>query len=125
VNGRLDTEDANGNGTFDRYLLYGYDLCTTQAGAGNPRCASVTWTPGSTPEQSIWPGGCAQSVDTTANADSVHENGCPAFPVQQPGQDAVTLGTTAADNPTDVYLIQGGAIKLGGFALGVGFKFTF
>ncbi len=124
VNGKLDTEDANGNGTFDRYLLYGYDVCTTQAGAGNPLCNGVTWTP-DTPVHSVWPGGCAQSPDPTANANSVHENGCPAFPVQSGGGTPSTLGSTAVDDPPDVYLIQGGAVKLGGFALGIGFKFTF
>jgi len=126
VNGRLDTEDANGNGTFDRYLLYGYDVCTTQAGAGNPRCNGVAWTP-ETAVQYIWPGGgCPQAVDTSANDKSVFENGCPAIPAQKtPGSSNATLGTTDVDNPTDVYIIQGGAIKLGGFALGVGFKFTF
>jgi len=39
--------------------------------------------------------------------------------------DRGNVQTTVNDNAADTYIIQGGKIRMGGFSLGVGFKFTF
>lgn len=121
-NGVLDTEDANGNGFLDRFLLYGIDICTTPQGAGNPRCT------GPLPAQPsyVWPEGCPQRPDQLAPFMTLTESGCPPFPPVDPETlQRPNVGTTVADNAADTFIVQGGKIRLGGFSLGVGFKFTF
>jgi len=115
-NGRLDTEDVNGNRIMDRYLLWGVDVCTQPGAASNPICTQEDLSPLST--QYVWPAGC--SINPVA-APSVVGEGCPPTP-QAPGFGAVATGV---DDQSDIYLIQGGTISLGGFSLGVGVKFTF
>jgi outer membrane protein W len=138
-NQTLDTEDANGNGFLDRYLLYGVDICTTAQGVGNPKCTPDRSSP--TPRY-VWPEGCSQSPITLAPFQALTESGCPAFlqphvlldQNQQPVIDPVTqkpilvydsIRGTNADNAADTYIVQGGRIRMGGFSLGFGIKFSF
>jgi outer membrane protein W len=129
-----DTEDKNGNGALDTYLLYGIDICTTPEGAGHPRCTSGT---GGNITHYVWPEGCANAYDPGSHLPLPDENatdevrrailstitnqGCP--PVPAPGATPGT--TTFTDNASDLYIIQGGDIRLGGFSLGLGMKFLF
>ena len=127
----LDTEDANGNGWLDRYLVYGIDICTTTRGNGNPVCAGRQVADDSHINY-VWPEGavagsppfCVQRPDQLGPYSQLQESGCPPFPRDSNGNLAV-VGNTAADNAADTYLIQGGRIRMGGFSLGMGFKFTF
>lgn len=111
----LDSEDRNNNRYADRFLLWGVDVCSLPDAGSNPLCA-----PGdiSALPQYVWPGGCSLSLGdpTTPNAEN---EGCP----RPPNLQGVTQ--TPVDDTTDTHVIQGGEIKLGGFSLGVGFKFTF
>ncbi len=126
-----DTEDKNGNTALDTNLLYGLDICTTPEGAGHPRCSSgVTNIP-----HYVWPSGCPPRYDPSsltlpAPTDTpeirarklaiIDSPGCPPIP------SSGTLGsTTSTDNASDLYIIQGGDIRLGGFSLGLGMKFNF
>ncbi len=121
----LDTEDANGNGFLDRFLVYGLDICTTDRAAGNPRCT------GPVPANNnnityIWPEGCPQTPEQLSPFSQLTENGCPPFAPANPATGSrPSLHSTSADNAADTFILQGGRIRLGGFALGVGFKFTF
>jgi opacity protein-like surface antigen len=124
-NGRLETEDRNGNTFMDTYLLYGLDSCTTDDWRSNPKCTART---SQTPSY-VYPEGCAQTLARTqidpVNLKALVNVGCPGFGNPSPGQPAETSTLTSADNVGDVYLLQGGSIRLGGFSLGVGVKFTF
>jgi hypothetical protein len=128
-----DTEDKNGNAALDTRLLYGIDICTTSEGAGHPRCTGGT---GGNVTHYVWPEGCASRYDAgsllplpDANAtdevrrsilSTITNQGCPPIPASG------ALGsTTFTDNASDLYIIQGGDIKLGGFSLGLGMKFLF
>ena len=112
---RPDSEDKNYNGYMDRYLQYGIDICSTPDGKGNPGCAGIS--PSATPAY-VWPGNCATIIPGIGNKVA---EGCPP---PQPFTSA-SPKTTAIDDTADIYIIQGGRIHLGGFALGVGMKFTF
>jgi outer membrane protein W len=119
---RPDTEDRNFNNYMDRFLLYGIDICTTQAGVGNPACAhSNTHFNPDLPANYVWPGGCS-TVAPTSRTPPVKTEGCPE-PFVSASSAPSTTSTT--DDVADSYLIQGGKIFLGGFGLGFGFKFTF
>ena len=127
-----DTEDKNGNASLDTRLQYGIDICTTRDGFDHPRC-----TQGVTEiAHYVWPSGCASQYDPAsllplpeANASpeirrailsTITNQGCPPIP------STGSLGsTTSTDNASDLYIIQGGDIKLGGFSLGLGMKFLF
>jgi opacity protein-like surface antigen len=115
--GQLATEDRNDNQILDRFLLYGVDLCSRPQSAGNPICARITTPP--TEERYTWPGGCPVTSDIMGDHKGFDE-GCPPVP---PG--TTVTGKSSNDDTSDVYLIQGGRIRLGGFSMGVGFKFTF
>jgi hypothetical protein len=143
-NGVLDTEDANGNGYLDRYLVYGLDVCSTPQGIGNARC-SGTSVP-STPRY-LWPEECPMAPANLGPFQAAKESGCPPFLIphnapdpndpNNPDKCQIDNSTgkclliypsfqgTAADNASDTYIIQGGRIRMGGFGLGVGVKFTF
>jgi opacity protein-like surface antigen len=138
-NGRLETEDRNGNTFMDTFLLYGVDICTfgeagivlddgtRVSGVNNPKCRTADGKLNlNNLQHHVWPQGCAPTAAQVSNnfTDlSVKANeGCPAFPdssMQTP------RSTTQVDNAADVWIIQGGKIKLGGFSLGFGFKFLF
>ncbi len=128
-NGLLDTEDANGNGYLDRFLVYGIDICTTTAAGTNPRCGCGPPPLPACPLTNnnvnyIWPEGCPQRPDQLGPFAQLKESGCPAFPRNSDGSFA-SFGSTARDNAADTFIIQGGRIRMGGFALGFGFKFSF
>ena len=125
----LDTEDANGNGYLDRYLMYGIDICTTTSAGTNPRCGCGGAGQPPCPLNNnninyIWPEGCPQRPDQLGPFQQLTETGCPPFPRNSDGNFA-SLGATSRDNASDTYIIQGGRIRMGGFALGVGVKFSF
>ena len=127
-NGVLDSEDANGNGYLDRFLLFGVDICTTPQGVGHPRCLEDGFN--SLSYNFVWPDGCSQDPITLGPFKQLTESGCPPFPpaTVDPVSGAVTrphVQTTVNDNAADTYIVQGGKIRMGGFSLGVGFKFTF
>ncbi|MBI1950769.1 MAG: hypothetical protein HYS34_05315, partial [Acidobacteria bacterium] len=124
----LDTEDANGNGFLDRFLLFGVDICTTPQGVGHPRCLEDGFN--NLTYNFVWPEGCSQDPATLGPFSQLTETGCPPFPPVSvdPVSGAVTrphVQTTANDNAADTFIVQGGKIRMGGFSLGVGFKFTF
>jgi outer membrane protein W len=140
----FDTEDANGNGYLDRFLVYGIDICTTPQGVGHPRCIEDDNDPVNPMTfdrfNFIWPEGCSRDPQTLGPFTSLTESGCPPFlpatlrlnngePVLDsrgnPIYDRPNVQTTVNDNAADTYIIQGGKIRMGGFSLGVGFKFTF
>jgi outer membrane protein W len=115
-NGVFDTEDVNNNRIMDRYLLWAGDVCTLgaalPAGVSTSMCQPGDSRP--TP-QYVWPEGCSLNMPVYP---SVVAEGCP----RPPGFEVTNSG---ADDVSDVYLIQGGQIHLGGFSIGVGMKFTF
>lgn len=120
----FDTEDANGNGYLDRFLLYGVDICTTPQAAGNQRCLDDRVQ--NTNYNYVWPEGCSQDPATLGSFSQLTESGCPPFPAADPATgQRPHVQTTVNDNAPDTYIIQGGKIRMGGFSLGVGFKFTF
>jgi hypothetical protein len=110
-----DTEDRNNNRFADRFYLWGVDVCSLPDAATNPLCAPGDITP---LPRYVWPGGCSLvlSDPTTPRAEN---EGCP----RPPNLSDVSL--TPADDTSDTHVLQGGEIKLGGFSLGIGFKFTF
>jgi hypothetical protein len=125
----FDTEDANGNGFLDRFLLFGVDICTTPQGVGHPRCR-IEDKFNDLSYHFVWPEGCSQEPATLGPFSQLTETGCPAFP--EGTVDPISgqlvrphVQTTVNDNAADTYIIQGGKIRMGGFSLGVGFKFTF
>src|SRR6266571_1776413 len=122
----LDTEDANGNGILDRYLVYGVDICTTTRAAGNPRCVDAKGNPIVPPPDDsnahyVWPEApvagsppfCVQRPEQIGPFTHLTESGCPPFPRNASGNFAA-VGTTSADNAADTYVIQGGRIRMGG-----------
>lgn len=140
-----DTEDKNGNTFMDTFLLYGVDICTFQDGIvledGSGRTirgdqepyadkCRVRMEDGTNPVvltnsmYNLWPEGCASNQGQISldfgNLDVRTNEGCPTFP----SRGSVT-STTGNDNAGDVFIIQGGNIRLGGFSLGLGFKFLF
>ena len=119
-NGQLDTEDRNDNQILDRYLKYGVDLCSRPESAGSPVC-----TPNTTPDQLqyTWPGGCPLEAGHVSRPHLGKDEGCPPLPAPDPNNHVTK--SSNVDDTSDVFLIQGGRIRLGGFSLGVGFKFTF
>ncbi|HEV8699775.1 MAG TPA: hypothetical protein VGV60_00720 [Candidatus Polarisedimenticolia bacterium] len=145
----FDTEDTNGNGYLDRFLVYGIDICSTPQGVGNPRCIEDDHPSDPLTYDRfnfVWPEGCSQSPQTLGPFETLTESGCPPFlqaRLRCNGTDANgdcipardthgnliydrnNVQTTVNDNAADTYIIQGGKIRMGGFSLGVGFKFTF
>jgi outer membrane protein W len=138
-NNTLDTEDTNGNGYLDRYLVYGIDLCSTPQGVGDKRCATTVAS-----TRYVWPNPvspCSQSPQTLGPFQSLKESGCPPFliphvvldrnnnPVLDPDGNPVleypSILGTGTDDSADTYIVQGGRIRMGGFSLGFGVKFTF
>jgi len=113
ANGAFDTEDFNNNRIMDRYLLWAVDVCTQPGGASNPICGPADTAPLSV--QYLWPEGCSTNMPAYP---SVVGEGCPRPP-------GIEITNSGADDQSDIYLIQGGKISLGGFSLGVGVKFTF
>ena len=74
----------------------------------------------------IYPENCPQNEVQLSPFSELKETGCPPFPAVDPSTGTrPNLGNTGADNAADTYIIQGGRIRLGGFALGLGFKFSF
>jgi opacity protein-like surface antigen len=119
INGsQLDSEDRNLNGYMDRYLSWGVDICSMPGGSANPICANAETTIAT---RYVWPAGCGTTISQATESNRLAE-GCP--PIPPTGADN-TFTTTGADNESDIYLIQGGKINLGGFSLGMGVKFTF
>jgi opacity protein-like surface antigen len=115
-----DSEDRNDNQILDRFLKYGEDLCSRPEAAGNPICSDPARR--SAVPRYVWPAGCPTSSLQTAVGDRRgKDEGCPPIPAAGSGLSQ----TSGGDDESDVYLIQGGRIRLGGFSLGVGFKFTF
>ena len=114
--GRMDTEDLNGNRIMDRFRYYGVDVCSLpnpDRSICTPNDIIATGTP-----QYLPPGeGCTDNRPDPTLGNFLPE-GCP---VPHNGN----LGGTGVDNPSDTYIIQGGQIRLGGFSFGVGVKFTF
>jgi hypothetical protein len=108
-----DTEDVNYSRTLDRFLNYGYDICTTPQGVGHPACEQTSLGP-ATPDRFVLPAGCPTIVPAV---DVRVPEGCPT-PVTGPS-------TNLVDNTTDNFTVQGGEIRYDGFSLGVGFKMTF
>jgi outer membrane protein W len=139
VDDGFDTEDANGNGYLDRFLLFGVDICTTPQGVGHPRCLEDDFN--DLRQNYVWPQGCSRDPVTLGPFQTLTESGCPPFlparqrldangnpvldPQGRPIYDRGNVQTTATDDASDTYIIQGGKIRMGGFSLGVGFKFTF
>lgn len=139
VDDGFDTEDANGNGFLDRFLVFGVDICTTPQGVGNARCIEDKFN--DTRFNFVWPEGCSRDPQTLGPFEALTESGCPPFlpPRQRFNPDGTptrdthgnlvfdrgNVQTTVNDNAADTYIIQGGKIRMGGFALGVGFKFSF
>jgi len=124
----LDTEDANGNGLLDRFLVFGVDICTTPQGVGHPRCVSDGFN--NLSYQFVWPEGeaeapCVQDPRQLGPFSNLTENGCPPFPAADATGARPHVQTTGNDDAADTYIVQGGRIRMGGFSLGVGFKFTF
>ena len=142
-NGFLETEDKNGNTFMDTYLLYGIDICTfggegfdldgdgqvDTTATDNPKCYIKNPDGSMTPNISmnrnhVWPAGCARSQAQVSldfqNLNTKANVGCPPIT----GTPSV-ISTTGTDDASDVYIVQGGNIKLGGFSLGFGFKFLF
>lgn len=113
----FDTEDQNGNRLLDRFLYYGVDVCSLPGAASNPICGpnDVLQSP-----QYVWPGNGCNTIQPLAANGSFFPEGCPTVPTQ-----ASDVSLAGSDDPSDTYIIQGGEIRLGGFSLGVGFKFTF
>lgn len=110
-----DSEDKNYNGYMDRFLYYALDLCSTPQGVGNPACVGVNPVSQTT---YVWPENCPTIIPGSTKA----AEGCPP-PQDLNAKPAVT--SSGVDSTADIYIIQGGRIHLGGFALGVGLKFTF
>ncbi len=129
----FDTEDANGNGVLDRYLIYGVDICTTTRALDNPRCRANGMKqapPDDSHANYVWPEGLVAGsppfcVKRPDQLTTFSENGCPPFPRDANGNIKALDGNTSADNAADTYVIQGGRIRMGGFSLGAGIKFTF
>jgi hypothetical protein len=140
----FDTEDTNGNGYLDRFLVFGVDICTTPQGVGHPRCIEDQFN--DTRYSFVWPELCSRDPQTLGPFTSLTESGCPPFlparqrfngvdqngnpiPVRDSNGNLVfdrgSVQTTVNDNAADTFIIQGGKIRLGGFSLGMGFKFTF
>ncbi len=111
-NKQIDTEDRNFNQGMDRFLLWAFDVCSTDQAAGNPLCGSNT---ASSTVNHVWPENCGTF---RPGPNSALAEGCPP----PPSQDVTSSGI---DNVADTYIIQGGRIRLGGFTLGAGVKFTF
>lgn len=115
--GIFQTEDLNQNGYLDRYLSYGLDFCTVPANRSLPACVGS----GAGSEIAyVWPDGCGTSPSNATGSSRLAE-GCPPIPAA----GSATYTSTGGDNATDIYLIQGGKINLGGFSIGMGVKFTF
>lgn len=108
-----DTEDVNFSRSLDRFLAYGVDICTTPEGVGSTACAQTGLTP-SSPDQYVLPSGCGS---TAPPITSRAPEGCPP--------PLTNVSFTGTDDTTDQITVQGGEINLGGFSLGVGFKFSF
>jgi outer membrane protein W len=119
VNGTfLDSEDQNFNRIMDRWLLWGGDICTPIPGqVGVPSICR----PEDISQQAhyVWPAGCSLSPPNPGTPTRLPE-GCPT----PPGSD-FSVSLSGVDDQSDMVLIQGGEIKLGGFSIGVGMKFTF
>lgn len=114
----LDSEDQNLNGYMDRYLSWGVDICSLPGSQSNPACAGLQ--PAVEPRY-VWPAGCGTNLSQATGSNRLGE-GCPPVP---PTGASNTFTSTGGDNESDIYLIQGGKINLGGFSLGMGVKFTF
>ncbi len=117
-----DSEDLNYNVFMDRFLKFGVDICTTALGVGDPRCINNNshYDP-SQPPTYVFPESCSLNRPDPL-APPLKGEGCP--PPLTPDNKSLP-STSGADNVSDVYLVQGGRIHLGGFGLGFGFKFTF
>jgi outer membrane protein W len=146
-NGSLETEDRNANTFMDTHLLYGIDICTFRGQSfvgidGTVRTPETTlkcfsdangngrWDTGedsliSNTENFLLPSGCARIADQVTldfgNLNVKSNVGCPPIVA---GSQPVN-SSTGTDDAFDVYIVQGGNIKLGGFSLGFGFKFLF
>ena len=113
-----NTEDTNFSRSLDRFKKFGVD-CSTVAPGTYPECGGILQTPGSRP-QFVWPEGCTQlspNLPLAATTAALQE-GCPV-------PRSTNVNVSGVDNIADTLLIQGGEIRLGGFSLGVGVKFTF
>ncbi|HEV8201229.1 MAG TPA: outer membrane beta-barrel protein [Candidatus Polarisedimenticolia bacterium] len=116
----FDREDRNQNRIMDRFVYYGVDVCSLPGATpqNTPGCTENDIVPTT---QFVWPGnGCTPAIPEPKTGSYVPE-GCPAGPPNAVGD----VSGADSDNPSDVYIIQGGEIKLGGFSLGIGFKITF
>jgi len=115
----FNTEDLNGNRILDRFLFYGVDICS---GIGSGQTADPICTPNDIipAQQFVWPGNGCNTFQPDAVQGNFFPEGCPPVPTQ-----SSDVSLAGSDDPADSYLIQGGEIRLGGFSLGVGFKFTF
>jgi len=115
----FSTEDLNGNRILDRFLYYGVDICSGVAPGeqANDICKPSDIVP---TQQFVWPSNGCNTIQPQAVNGSFFPEGCP--PGAPNGSDVSLAGS---DDPSDTYIIQGGEIRLGGFSLGVGFKFTF
>jgi outer membrane protein W len=119
------SEDRNNNRYGDRFYLWGVDVCSLPDAASNPLCGpgDIAALP-----QYVWPGGCGLTAQPY-NTPRPEDEGCPRPPGDPPGtvngRQAPDVSLTPADDTSDTHVIQGGEIKLGGFSLGIGFKFTF
>jgi hypothetical protein len=114
----LDSEDLNLNGFMDRYLSWGADVCSLPGHASDPVCAGASAV---AETRYVWPTGCGTTLSQATESNHLAE-GCPPLP---PTGASNSFTSTGADNESDIYLIQGGKINLGGFAIGMGVKFTF
>ncbi len=118
----IDTEDSNFNNRMDRFLLYGLDGCTDPILAPTlPQCQERLPPESTTTQKFVYPQGCSGTIPSLPQITSASGGAAEGCPPQR-GIDARTSGV---DDTADIYIVQGGDIRLGGFSLGLGFKFTF
>jgi hypothetical protein len=113
-----DTEDVNFNAKLDRFLLFGRDVCTDAALVDQfPECQLRTPVESTNVTKYVYPAGCSESIPS-AGGTAKGPEGCPP-PL------GISAGKTGVDDVADIFIVQGGSLRMGGFSLGLGFKLTF
>ena len=116
----IDTEDSNFNSMMDRFLLFGIDACTDPTLAPTLEGCLERLPPESTVVQKfVYPVGCSGRIPSVANISGRNTaEGCPP-------QQNIEARNVGVDDTADLFIIQGGDIRFGGFGLTLGFKITF
>lgn len=116
----IDTEDSNFNSMMDRFIRFGIDACTDPNLAPTLEGCLDRLPPESTIIQKfVYPEGCSGSIPSVANISGRNTaEGCPP-------QQNIDARNTGVDDTADVFIIQGGDIRFGGFGITLGFKITF